>query len=607
MSEAGGKSMDQLVRGSGPSLYARMLAMTRGYRVAILGVLLLELLSTPLALLAPVPLQVAVDSVLQGRPIPHYLRGVLPSPDRGIETLLLAVCALSVLLVLLSQLQSLASNLLTTYTGQNLILALRTRLFRQAQRLSANHHSTLGTADAIYRVQTDATAVEWIFIDGFIPLVNAAFALISMLYVILRLDVKIGSVALAVSPVLFLLTRISRPVLRRQSREVKRMESVALGFVQETLSILRVVKAFGQEAREERRYVDQVARCIRGRLRVTLVEGVLGLSINLVLAVGTGLVLYIGVGNVLAKTMSLGQLLLTLSYVAQLYSPLKTLSRKCVSMQSQFASMERVFAFLDLPPDVPERPDARPLHRAEGALSFQDVSFCYEPNRPILKHISFEVEPGTRAGIVGSTGAGKTTLTNLMVRFADPTEGQVLLDGVDLRDLRLADARSQFSIVFQEPVLFATSLAENIAYGCPGASREQIEEAARAADIHEQILRLPDAYATLVGERGLKLSGGERQRIGLARAFLRDAPFLILDEPTSSVDLQTEATILEAMERLMRGRTTFIIAHRLNTLVHCDLLLHLEDGWLMEVTRTSHQCDSALARLQEEMAGPQGA
>ncbi len=253
-------------------------------------------------------------------------------------------------------------------------------------------------------------------------------------------------------------------------------------------------------------------------------------------------------------------------------------------MQSQLASAERAFSLLDEQPDVAERPNARPLSCASGTVAFRNISFDYAKDRPALRNISFEIGPGTRLGITGRTGAGKTTLMSLLTRFYDPTEGQILLDGIDLRDYKLADLRHQFGIVLQEPVLFSTSIAENIAYARPDASDEEIVAAAKAADAHEFIIRLPQGYETQVGERGMQLSGGERQRISLARAFLKDAPILILDEPTSSVDVKTEAVIMEALERLMHGRTTFMIAHRLSTLQNCDRLLVLEHGRLVEVT-----------------------
>jgi ATP-binding cassette subfamily B protein len=279
--------------------------------------------------------------------------------------------------------------------------------------------------------------------------------------------------------------------------------------------------------------------------------------------------------------LTLGELLVAMSYLTQLYRPLSTVSRKVASLQTYLASAERAFAVLDEAPDVPERPAARPLARARGAVEFRNVSFLYDGKQEALHEVSFVLAPGSRVAIAGATGAGKTTLVSLLTRFYDPTAGQILLDGVDLREYRLADLRRQFAVVLQQPLLFSTTIAENIAYGRPNAAPEEIEAAARAAGAHEFIVRLPEGYATPVGESGQKLSGGERQRVALARAFLRDAPLLILDEPTSAVDLRTEMVILEALERLMRDRTVFLITHRPSPWILCDLRLHLEHGRLL--------------------------
>jgi ATP-binding cassette subfamily B protein len=287
----------------------------------------------------------------------------------------------------------------------------------------------------------------------------------------------------------------------------------------------------------------------------------------------------------LAGVLTLGSLLLILGYLAQFYSPLKIVSRKVASLQSHLASAERAFDLMDEPPDVIERPDAQPLIRSKGAVVFHNVSFSYQDDQSVLKDVSFEIPAGTRAGIAGQTGAGKSTLVSLLTRFYDPTSGQILLDGNDLRDYVIADLRDQFAIVLQEPVLFSTSIAENIAYAKPGASKDEIIKAAKAANAHDFIVALPDGYETQVGERGMRLSGGERQRIALARAFLKDAPILIMDEPTSSVDTKTEFGIIDAMDRLMQNRTTFMIAHRLTTLENCDVLLMIEDGKLVDVEK----------------------
>jgi ATP-binding cassette, subfamily B, bacterial len=394
-------------------------------------------------------------------------------------------------------------------------------------------------------------------------------------------------VALAVSPALFLVARAYRHRLRRQWGDAKKLESCAMSVVQEVLAAMRVVKAFGQENYEQERFICQSSKGLRARVHLAFVAGSFGLLVGLLTALGTAVVLFMGMRHVEADVLTLGELLVVMSYLAQLYIPLQTISKKAADLQASLASAERAFALLDEVADVTERPNARPLAHALGTVAFRKVSFAYSKDHPVLHDISFEIGPGTHLGIAGTTGAGKTTLVSLLTRFYDPTAGQILLDGVDLRDYKLADLRNQFAIVLQEPVLFSSSIAENIAYARPGASHHEIVAAAQAANAHEFITGLPQGYETQVGERGMRLSGGERQRISLARAFLKDAPILILDEPTSSVDTKTEAAIMEAMERLMHGRTTFMIAHRLSTLANCDARLQIEQGRLVETAATT--------------------
>jgi ATP-binding cassette subfamily B protein len=322
----------------------------------------------------------------------------------------------------------------------------------------------------------------------------------------------------------------------------------------------------------------------------------LGMMLGLTTAIGTAAAIYLGVRHVQSGVLTLGSLLLLMGYLSQLYEPLRTISRRIASMQSHLASAERAFAILDGAPDVPEREGALPLARASGAVRFEHVSFGYNAYR-VLEDISFEVPAGCRVGIAGRTGAGKTTLVSMLPRFFDPDQGRILLDGRELPAYRLTDLRSQFGIVMQEPVLFSTTIGENIAYGRPNASAQDIAAAARAANIASFVEGLDDGYDTMVGERGLTMSGGERQRIALARAFLKDAPLLIMDEPTSSVDIETEGLIFDAMARLMKGRTTFMIAHRLTTLESSDLLLILERGRLVAV---ESEVRAAIARALAE-------
>ena len=574
------------------TLYRRVLEQARPYRLHFALLFGLGLLASPIALLTPVPLRILVDSVIGARPVPSLLRAVLPATAVATPGAVLVVAlGLLVLVAALNQAQQLAGTLLRTWVGERLVLNIRSRIVDHVQRLSLIYHDSRGTSDSLYRIQYDAPAIQNILVDGAIPFVTAAMTLTTMIVVTARLDWPLALVALGVCPVLLVLSRTYRGRMRRQSRQLKKLEASALGVAHETLGALRVVKAFGQEPRETERFVGRSREGMMARLRLALMEGRFGVLVGLTTAAGTAAVLFIGVQHVQAGTLTLGQLLMVLGYLGQLYDPLKTISRKAAGIQSYLASAERVFTLLDEPFDVPERVNARSLTRARGAVTFREVSFAYDGERggAVLRDVSFDLPAGARVAVAGATGAGKSTLVNLLTRFYDPTAGAILLDGVDLREYRVADLRNQFAIVLQEPLLFSTTIGENIAYGRPGASAAEIAAAAAAAGAHDFIVRLPRGYDTPVGERGLQLSGGERQRVALARAFLKDAPLLILDEPTSAVDAKTEAAILDAMDRVMEGRTAFLITHRERALAGCDLRLQLERGLLLTDT-TSLAC-----------------
>jgi ATP-binding cassette, subfamily B, bacterial len=572
---------------SDTALYRRLLLEVRPFWPKIAGLFALSVLAMPFMLLNPLPLKIAVDSVLGAHELPAWLTWVFPAGTQRTDAMVLAaLAALLVLFALAKHALDLAFAVLRSHTGERIVLAFRSKLFRHSQGLSLSYHDSAGSADSTYRIQYDAPAIQWITIDAFIPLLTSALTVVAMIVVLARIEWSLAVVALAVAPVLYFLSRIFRRRLKLRWREAKHFESATLGVVQEVLSSVRVVKAFAQEEREQDRYEQHATRNVREQTKLARTSGIFALVVGVATALGTAMVLFLATRQVLAGRITIGDLILVMSYLAMLYSPLQTVSKSAASLQGSLVSAERAFDLLSEAPEVVEKPNARGLHRARGEVAFENVSFSYHANRPALADVSFHIPAGARVGIAGTTGSGKSTLMSLLLRLYDPSRGRVLLDGVDLRDYRLRDLRNQFAIVLQEPQLFSTSIAENIAYARPEAAESEIIAAARAANAHDFISRLPEGYKTEVGERGVQLSGGERQRISLARAFLKDAPILILDEPTSSVDVKTEAMIMEAMARLMRGRTTFLIAHRLGTLEVCELRIQLEQGRLVAITRS---------------------
>ena len=564
---------------SNRSIYGRLLIEAKPYWAAIAGYFLLGLLEIPLALLLPLPIKIEVDSVLGSHPLPWFLAPLIPAGSQGsITFLLIFPAALLIAIALLNQVQTLTKMVLYTYIGEKLVLHFRAKLFLHMERLSLAYHDRRSSSESVYRLQNDASALSSVILDGLVPFSASALTVVAILYVTARIDRQLVLIAIGVSLVIMWATRWWTGRLRDSWHRSKQMDSSAISLVQEVLGSLRVVKAFGGETQEQERFVLQSGKGVGLRIAVSYRAGVFKLIVGLTIAVGMALALFIGGLHVRSNRITLGDLVIVMAYLAQLYTPLAMTTNKIGALQSALASIERAFSVFGEPAEVIERPDARALARAKGSVIFQHVSFGHRDNSPVLDNVSFEVAAGSSVGIVGKTGAGKTTLVNLLSRFYDPTDGHVLLDGVDIREYKLADLRNQFGLVPQDPVLFSRTIADNIAYTSADAAENDIIEAAKAANAHDFIMKLPDGYRTVVGERGATLSGGERQRVALARAFLKNAPILILDEPTSSIDLKTEALIMEATQRLIRGRTAFIIAHRLSTVKNCDILLTIEHG-----------------------------
>jgi ATP-binding cassette, subfamily B, bacterial len=545
--------------------------LARKYRGGLALLALLEVFGAVLAVLSPIPLQTAVDVLVQHRKAPVWL---VPFGHNALPML----CVAGLLLTALSQAQSVGSGLLSTLVGQRIILNLRTRLFKAALGLSLGRHIQKGVADAQYRIQSDAQTVEWILIDGALPVFTALITFTAMVIALFLLAPLLGVVGLVVAPPLLMTARLVRPKLKAAAREARERESRAMAVVSESLGALPAIKAFGRERTETQRFRSIASQGVRARVRVSKWDGLLSSGVQMLCATGTAAALFIVIRGVQDDRLTIGHALLGLHYINQIYGPLKTIGKKWASLQTQVAGLERATVLLDEPADVPDAIDPIHLDRADGHLEFHGVSFGYDKRRPVLQNVSIEVAAGDRLGVVGQTGAGKSTLMSLLLRFYDPTSGSITLDGVDLRKYSVAALRRQFAVVFQETVLLQGTIAENIAMGRPDADFVDIERAAKAANLDEAIARLSDGYQTMVGERGHALSGGERQRVGLARAFLRDAPILILDEPTSALDSATEASVLEAMNRLMEGRTVITITHRLAALDGCERIVRVEEG-----------------------------
>jgi ATP-binding cassette, subfamily B, bacterial len=563
----------------------RLLDLARPSYPHLVGIFLLGVLSVPISILMPVPLKIAVDSVIGHTPLPAVLEHFVPRTAAGSDTAnLIVVVVLLLALAVASNLQTLASWLLQTFTGERLVFELRNRLFWHAQRLSLTAHDRRGVNDIAYRIQHDAPAIQFIFIQGVLPLMTAVLTFSGMFYIVAHIDRSIAIVALVISPALMIAARRSSRRVRKGWQGVKVLDSSAMLLMNEALASIRVVKAFNTEDYEDSRFRLRSRERMTEQVRLAGIQAAYHLLISFAIAAGSAAALLIGIRHVKMGWITLGDLLLVMAYVAQLYDPLKTISSKIPELQSWRVSLERAFALFEDNPELGESlAVSADLPRATGQVTFENVTFEYANGSRALDEVSFSIAAGMKVGVVGQSGSGKTTLVNLLARFYEPTGGRILLDGVDLNSYSVAHLRQQLAVISQEPVLFSATVADNIAYGRLDGSRSEIIAAATAARAHDFILALPQGYDTKIGEGGSRLSGGQRQRLAIARAILKDAPLLILDEPTSALDVGTEADLLASMQEVMRGRTAFVIAHRLNTIRNCDVLLVMEKGRLKEM------------------------
>jgi ATP-binding cassette subfamily B protein/subfamily B ATP-binding cassette protein MsbA len=560
-------------------LIPRLFPYLRPYRGLAASSIFLSVVAILIGLAEPWPLAFMVDNVLGNHSPPAALTELIGKHDR--TTLLVLAALAGLALVAVRNLITVVHEYVNTKLHQHLVLDFRSDLFEHAQRLSVSYHDATPTGQLMSQINTIPDQAGGLLI-GLPPLVQSVITLIGMFIIAITIDPVLALLALTVVPVIYYSVGIYSSRIVPRLQYVRGLEWQTMSIVFEAMAMLRVIAAFARERYEFGRFRSQGVTAANARVKLTVRQTVFSLVVNTWTAAGTALVLGVGAFHVLTGQLTIGELLVFLAYIAAVYGPLETISSTVGSMQQQLVSLQGAFYLLDSQPDIADEPDAIELRRAWGAIAFDHVDFSYAGRHETLKEITFSVLPGQHVAIVGPTGAGKTTLVSMIKRFHDPKAGSVLVDGLDVRKLKVRSLREQVSVVLQNPELFSGSIAENIRYGRLEAEMSEVIEAAKAANAHDFISGLPKGYDTELGEGGAQLSVGERQRICVARAFLKDAPILILDEPTSSIDSRTEAVILDALDRLSVGRTTFVIAHRLSTIRNVDVILVLDHGQLVE-------------------------
>jgi subfamily B ATP-binding cassette protein MsbA len=519
------------------------------------------------------------DSVLGHHPLPEWIGSLIGASK--IDALRFA--ALSGLAIASAgALCSYAEKHLTTTVGQWVAHDLRKTLYFRIQRLGLAYHDKKQTGDLISRVTSDIDSVQSFITSGMLTVLIESMTLIGMIAVMFYMDWRFTLIALSVAPLLFgVVFRYTR-MIKKYSREVRKQEGGFVSMIEEVLSSIRVVKAFAREDYEQRRVEEKSLETVEAALKARSVKSKLTPLVEIIVAAGTGLVLWYGGRMAMEGSLSAGSLIVFVSYLSKMYKPMQELSKMTDSYAKAVVGYDRILEVIDTEDEVKDPSSARRAPKFTGTIEFRDVSFGYEEGRPVLDKISFKIESRQMAAIVGPTGSGKSTVIGLLSRFYDPESGSVRIDGHDIRSFKQKSVRDQISIVLQETFLFHGPIWENIAYGKPGASRAEIIRAAELANVHEFVDQMPERYDTIVGERGMTLSGGQRQRIAIARAIIRDTPILLLDEPSSGLDAASEKLVFEALDRLMKDKTSIVVAHRLSTIRRADVIFVVCDGRIVE-------------------------
>jgi subfamily B ATP-binding cassette protein MsbA len=555
----------------------------RPYRAPLLVGAVLVVLQIIADLAQPWPLKVIIDGAISHKHQHTWLAGLIAGSATSPNAVLVRALVALVLLVAVSALLDFISDYLMSGAGQRVMMDIRNALFAHLQRLSLSYHNHQRVGDLTSRLAGDIDRLQDMLVAIFDTLLPNTVMLIGLAVMMLVIDPGFGLLALTIAPLLFFVTYRYTLRIRYASRRAREAEAGITALANETLTSIHAVQAFNREEREDQRFAAQSNEALGAGLVAIKLKAAFTPMIDIVSLVGTVVVVYFGVHRVLSGQMTLGVLLVFLSYVSSLYRPMRALSKLAYLVSRGTVSGERVLEVLNADHRLPERPGARKTSRVAGEVEFRCVTFRYAPGlEPVLRNVALRVEPGERIGVVGPSGAGKSTFVSLIPRFYDPEQGAVLVDGIDVRDLQLASLRAQVSLVLQEPILFFGSILDNIRYGDPDAPLARVLEAADSAHVTEFVGVLPDGLHTEIGERGARLSGGQRQRIAIARAMLRDAPILILDEPTTGLDAEAEQLVLDGMRCLAEGRTTFVISHHEAPLVGVDRIFDLRTGHIRE-------------------------
>ena len=582
------------------SLVSWTLSFLRPYRGRAVVIASLTVLEIGLAALAPWPLKFVVDTVLGGAPLPGPLAVVLPAGVTASATAVLVVIVVAGLLIQLGgEIVRMIHTQLQVQMGQRVVYNLRATLLAHLQALPLRHHVLARTANSVYRLDADAHCVDDLIIGGLFPLTLAALNLGVMFVVLVYLDLTLALLSLTVAPFLYLCLRYYAGTMTDRAERVKALEATLIERAFEILSSIAAVKSFTRERHELARFSRDGDETMHARLILTWQESLFSVTVTAITLAGTALILVVGGLHVLDDTLTIGSLLVVIAYLAAVYDPLSEIARTTGLLQQAVVSARRVREILAITPEVLDAPDALDASGISGHVRFDRVGFSYDGDRPVLDEIAFDARPGELVALVGLTGAGKTTVASLIPRFYDPLRGRVLVDGVEVSRYSLTSLREQIALVPQTPVLFAGTIADNIRYGRLAATDAEVEAAARAAHADDFIRQLPRGYQTPVAEAGATLSGGERQRLGIARALLKKAPILILDEPTSAVDAISEELVFDALRRLRSNHTTLVIAHRLSTIRDATRILVLHEGRL--VAQGTHRELLATSELYRRM------